>query len=213
MRKLHEREVKITAGLWDAYKEFKKEYRLVYKCPRNQYVDICHTINKRLSEKIIKESFEFRMPYRLGTLSIRKSKVRVMVKNGRLQRNRMVIDWGKTWKLWYEENPGKTRKEIHAIPGKTIIFNMNEHSNGYVMGWFWDKTMCIVKNKTLYNFKPVKYNRLNLAAWIKSDEKENDYFLKKNNRRYDGKQWYLLTPKDCKPKEKIKEDNELIQTI
>jgi hypothetical protein len=203
MRELHERAVKITAGLWDAYKEFKKQYRLEYKCSRKEYVDICHLINDKLSKKIIRESFEFKMPYRMGTLSVRKSKVRITVKNGRLQKNRMIIDWEKTWNMWYEENPGMTRKQIHAIPNKTVIYNLNEHSNGYVMGWFWDKTTCIVKNKTLYNFRPVKYNRLNLAAWIKSDERENDYFLSKSHRRYDGKRWFKNRIKECIPREEI----------
>lgn len=183
----YDREYKVTCGLWDAFKDFRTEFKLKWPICRKEYVDICHLINIKLSDKIIKESFEFRIPSKLGTLSIRKSKLKIRIKDGKLQKNRMIVDWQKTWDYWYKEYPGKTRNEIKDIKGKQVIYNLNEHSNGYVMGWFWDKSTCIVKNKTLYNFKPVKYNRLNLAEWIKSDDRENDYFLNKSNRRYDGK--------------------------
>lgn len=171
--------IKITCGLWDSFKHFKTKYKLVHpKVERKDYVDICHRINRKLSDLIIKESFELKMPGRLGTLSIRKQKIKIFVEDGKLQKNKMIIDWGKTWEYWYKEYPDKTRKEINATKGKIAIYNMNEHTNGYIMGWYWDKSTCCVINQTVYYFKPTKRNRLELAAWIKSDEKENDYYLK-----------------------------------
>jgi hypothetical protein len=43
----------------------------------------------------------------------------------------------------------------------------------------WDKSTCNIHNQTVYSFRPTKRNRLALAEWIKSDEKTNDYYLKK----------------------------------
>lgn len=178
----YRRRANITCGLWDAFKDFRKEYRLVHSnIKRKDYVNVCHLINMKLSDKIIKESFEFRMPYRLGTLSVKKTKVGVRVKNGKLEKNKMVVDWKKTWDMWLSEYPDLSRKEINQMKDKHVIYNMNEHTNGYIMGWVWDKNTCIVHNKSVYYFKPVKYNRLNLAKWIKSDERENDYYLNKKN--------------------------------
>lgn len=172
----------ITCGLWDAFKDFKKKYKLIYpKIDRKKYVAICHMVNEMLSDKIIKESFEFRMPYRLGTLAITKQKAKINIKDGKLQKNKMIIDWGKTWDYWYNEYPGLSRKQINLIPEKVVIYNMNDHTNGYVMSWTWNKYTCRVVNQTVYYFKPTKRNRLALAAWIKSEEKENDYFLRKPN--------------------------------
>jgi hypothetical protein len=180
-RKKYQHRVNITCGLWDAFKDFKQKNKLVYpKITRKEYVNICHLLNTKISDIIIKESFDFRMPGNLGMLTIRKSKVKIYVEDGKLQKNKMIIDWEKSWDYWHKEYPGKTRKEINAIPNKLSIYNMNEHTNGYIMGWHWDKTICSLPNQTVYYFKPTKRNRLALAAWIKSDEKENDYYLKLN---------------------------------
>jgi hypothetical protein len=179
-RKLGAHRIKINSGLWQAYKDFRIKYRLIYpEIDRKKYVSLCHLINTTLSDRIIKESMDFRMPHRLGTLSIRKSKLKICVKNGKLEKNKMIVDWGKTWEYWNKEYPGMTRKEINAIDGKIAIYNMNEHTNGYIMGWNWDKSTCNIHNQTVYSFRPTKRNRLALAEWIKSDEKTNDYYLKK----------------------------------
>jgi len=170
----------ITSGLWDAYKDFRKRYKLVYpEIERKQYVQICHMINETLSDKIIKESLEVKLPFRLGTLSIKKNKTRISVKDGKLEKNKLIIDWEKSWEYWHNEYPGKSRKEINAIKDKVVIYNMNDHTNGYVMRWSWDKSTCNLHNQTVYQFRPTKRNRLALAAWIKSEEKENDYYLQK----------------------------------
>jgi hypothetical protein len=175
--------IPITSGLWDAYKDFRKKYKLIYPdTDRKQYVDICHLINIGLSDKIIKESFEFKMPFRLGSISIKKNKSVLHVKDGKLEKNKLIIDWEKSWELWHNEYPGKERKEINAIKDKIVIYNMNDHTNGYIMRWKWDKSTCNIPNQTVYQFRPTKRNRLTLAAWIKSDEKENDYYLNKRHQ-------------------------------
>ena len=120
------------------------------------------------------------MPFRLGTLSIKKNKLRLHVKDGKLEKNKLIIDWEKCWDYWHNEYPGKSRKEINAIKEKVVIYNINEHTNGYIMRWKWDKSTCNVHNQTVYSFRPTKRNRLALAAWIKSEERENDYFLAKS---------------------------------
>jgi hypothetical protein len=195
--------IKITKGLWDSYRDFRNKYKLIYPdVDRKKYVNICHRINTALSDKIIKESFEFKMPFRLGSISIKKSKTSIHVKNGKLEKNKLIPDWASTWEYWMKENPGLTRKEINQIKDKVIIYNMNDHTNGYVMRWKWDKSTCNLPNHTVYQFKPTKRNRLSLAAWIKSDERENDYYLvdKYNHRNY---------MRLIKNEEKIKDDNEI----
>jgi hypothetical protein len=186
--------IKITSGLWDSYKDFRKKFKLIYpEVERKQYVDICHLINETISDKIIKESFEFKMPGKLGSLSVKKSKMRVSVRNGKLEKNKLIIDWQKSWEYWLKEYPGKTRKEINAIKDKIAIYNMNEHTNGYVMRWKWDKCTCNIPNHTVYQFKPTKRNRLELAQWIKSEDRINDYYLDKH---YGSKSYKELIKKE-----------------
>jgi len=173
--------IKITMGLWDAYKQYKKK-KGVPGITRKEYVDICHSLNKKISEKIIKESLEFKMPYGLGYLGIRKNELKIRIKDGKLQKSKMVPDWGTSWKIWNEEYKGLTNKEIKKLPGKTLIYQTNDHSNGYIMKWHWERHKIKFKNVRAYRFKPTKQNRLDLAAHIKSEDRQNDYYLAKQKR-------------------------------
>lgn len=173
-------EIKITDGLWDSYKHYKKKKGAAI-VSRKEYVDICHRLNKKISEKIIKESIEFKIPFKLGTISIIKNELKITVKDGKVQKNKLLVDWEATWKYWYELYPDLTNSEIRKLPGKIPIYQTNEHSNGYVMKWAWNKTGTNFQNKTVYKFKPTKQNRLDLAKHIKSDDRENDYYLQKKN--------------------------------
>lgn len=170
--------IKITDGLWDAYAHYKKKKGNPI-VSRKEYVDICHRLNRKISEKIIKESIEFKIPFKLGTLSIVKYEQKITIRDGKIQKNRLVVDWEATWKYWNEIYTGMTNKEIRNIKGKIPIYQTNEHSNGYIMRWLWNKNGTYFQNKTAYKFKPTKQNRLDLAAHIKSDDKSNDYYLLK----------------------------------
>jgi len=65
-------------------------------------------------DKILDDSFEFEMPYRLGSLRIKKTKTWFDPKT-------MKVDWKKT-------------KEI----GKRV-YHMNEHTNYFNFRFFWKK--------------------------------------------------------------------------
>jgi len=179
---LYKRDIKITSSLQDAYKLYKKEYKDIDK---RLYLDIAYELMITISNMIITESLEYKMPSRLGFLRIRKSTLKLKIKNGKIDINKNIIDWGATWKYWESEYPNLSRKDIIAIKGKKVMFQTNRHTNGEVMRWFWDRITCKVPNKTVYMFKPVKggiFNnkytgRLGLAKWIKSDEKTNDYYF------------------------------------
>lgn len=196
----YKHKVNITCGLWDAYKDFRQEYKLVYpEIRRKEYVSLCHEINNALIDKIIKDPMEFRMPYRLGTLSIKKNKIRLNVKNGELDKNKLIPDWGKTWEVWQRDYPGLTRKEIFDIRDKKVIYNMNHHTNGFIMRWVWDKGTCFVPNHSVYYFKPTKANRLELSRWINNEERDMDYPI---NKGYDERDDQRKVLRDIRKKRK-----------
>jgi len=177
----YERRVKITASLQDAYKLYKQEYGDIDK---SLYLNIIYDINRVISNKIIKESLEYRLPERLGFIRIRKKKQKLKIREGRIDLNKNVIDWNETWKIWQELYPNKTRQEIKKIKGKRVIFQTNDHTDGEIMSWYWEKGWGI-KNISVYKFRPIKggfkdnfySGRLGLAKWIKSIDKNNDYYF------------------------------------
>lgn len=177
----YERKYKITSTVKDSYSLYKEEYGDINKF---QYLKIAYEILKTISHMIITESLEYRIPDRLGFLRIKKMKSKLRLRNGRIDVNKNVIDWKATWDYWHEIYPDKKRKEIIAIEGKKVLFQTNYHTDGDIMKWYWDRSMCNIKNNKIYSFNKVKggvsdgiyTGRLGLAAWIKSDEKTNDYF-------------------------------------
>lgn len=180
---------KIDYSCQDIYSYYKETNKrsVDYKT----FKKLCVDFNKRLSHKIITESLEFKMPYRAGNLRIQSKKRSIKFRDGKVDTVAMGIDWPSSHKMWREMYPDKTYKEIMAIPHKKVLVYTNDHSNGYVMRWFWDRRLSNMKNQSAYVFKPVKgrqdkeyyidedalyFGRRGLAAWIKSDERTNEYF-------------------------------------
>jgi len=172
-RVMYERKIKITNSVQDAFKLYKEEYG---KISKKLYLAVAYELMKNVSNMIIKESFEYRIPEAMGFLRIRKKKQKIRIENGRIDINKNIINWDATWKAWMKKYPGKTRKEIKEIENKRVVFQTNDHTNGEVMQWHWDKSVNKVPNAYVYSFDPVKggefdgylTGRLGLAKWIKS---------------------------------------------
>lgn len=124
-----------------------------YHQPYKVYRAVCEEFNKELSKEIL-EGYFFKMPYRLGTLRIKKRKVDL--------RN-LKPNFG-----LFNESDG-TYKNKH----------LNEHSNNYYVKYHWTKlTETLIKNKSVYSFIPTRANKRELARLIKENtiDQINKYF-------------------------------------
>lgn len=125
------------------------KYHVDYKT----YRSICEEFNKELSKEI-EEGYFFNMPYRLGTIRIKKRKVDL--KN-------LKPDFG----LFNSSEEQFKNKHL------------NEHSNNYYVRFYWNKRIAtIIKNKAAYSFIPTRENKRNLAKLIKENGiiQVNKYF-------------------------------------
>ena len=186
----YERLVKITGGISDAYNLFK-QWKPQFPMSKKKYVDTCYLINKKLSDSIIRESLELKLPYRLGYIRIKSRKQTIKFVDGKIDYSKNAIDWRSTISLWSELYPGKSKGELREIKDKPLIIHENDHTNGNILGWYWDKRMSNVSNITAYKFIPVKgqqdqsyydqvdayyYGKKGLAKWAKSDDRDNEYY-------------------------------------
>ena len=112
---------------------------------------ICDEFNKLLIEEILINSEEIRLPFRLGTVRIKKSKMKYDDKN------KLKIDWAASKKL-----------------GKRI-YHLNDHTGGYKYRFYWTKG--IIKNITAYSFIPTRTNTRTLASILKDKNRQLDYFM------------------------------------
>jgi hypothetical protein len=138
-------------GSNDVYKKYKEDVIPELQVDKKLFRKICDDFNRMLIEEILLNSEEVRLPYRLGTVRIKKSKMKYDDKN------KLKIDWAASRKL-----------------GKRI-YHLNDHTGGYKYRFYWTKG--IVKNITAYSFIPTRTNTRNLASILKDKNRELDYFM------------------------------------
>lgn len=170
----YDREFVVTHTLKHIYKMYV-EKRLERKQPvlsHDQFKKVSYEFLKRVANLILEEGFEYKIPHRMGYLRIKATKIKYKIKDGRIMPKKGIIDWGECRKLWYELYPGLTLKEIKLIKDKPLVFYTNEHTNGEVYRWYWDKHVCTTPNHSVYTFEPVKQNRLKLKNIVKDENFE-----------------------------------------
>jgi hypothetical protein len=114
----------------------------------NEYRDIVTVFYKEVSNNILNEGRTFHMPFMLGETYVEKTKMDY--------NNRLPINWQLT------TNTGK------------VIYNLNEHSQGYKYEIKWNKKLCNFQNNYLYRLVYTRDNKRLLAKNIKT--KKSDYF-------------------------------------
>lgn len=138
-------------NLDDAYKYYTNKYPKTNPnfVSNKVYKGICKRFNELITAKIIEENYIFKMPSRLGTLRIKKYKMKY-------NQNKMTLNFQE-----YKKTGIKT-------------YYMNDHSNNYYYKWKWERTGLAILNKGKYRYKATRFNNRKLAVVIKS--KLMDYF-------------------------------------
>ena len=113
----------------------------VYDIDYKVYRQIIEDYFKFIADQVIEHSREFKLPCRLGNLSI-------------------VNFDNKSLRIDYHES---------AIQGKAVYF-INEHSDYYKFRYYWSKKDSLLTNKTKYQFVASRANKRRLAQIIKNRE-------------------------------------------
>lgn len=156
-------------GIKNIYKYYKSlsenpvEYQLFIKA----WKDFAELI----TDEIAFSGKDFTMPFRVGTLGIRKQKIRVNVNpDGTIDKRYLRPDWSATKKLWEKDQAAKENKQL--------VFHLNKHFRGFNCKWFWDKSTCSIINQTAYSLVMSRTNKRKLAQAIFSGEV--DYYEQKS---------------------------------
>ncbi len=148
------------------YLDKKSEFNVTFK----QFYTVLNLFNQKVKEAIIYDSWIFVIPYRLGTIYIKKIKMELKLnEDGSVDKRGLVPNWPKTIKLWDKIYPGLSKKELKEIPNKKIVFYMNEHTSGYKFVIHWEKKYCNVANNGPYEFIFTRSNRRELADVLNSN--------------------------------------------
>ena len=155
----------------DIYKIYKKSLETItslrgnqtkgaYNITKTQHNRILRKLNAEVMELMIKEAYEFKVGFGIGTLSVKKKKIKLLyTRDGVLKRKYLGVNWGETNKLW-ESDPEAKAKKLR-------IFYTNEHTDGYKFQFYWDKKPKKIKNKTVYQFIATRYYKRYLNQCLK----------------------------------------------
>lgn len=157
-------------GIREAYR-FYKSYSddpLPYKLFR----DVWNDFIDQVTQGIVEEGKDFTMPFRLGSVGIRKRKIKVIMNpDGSIDKRYLRPDWKATKELWERDEEAKKEKRL--------VFHLNKHFGGYNAKWFWDKSTCIVKNQAAYSLTMSRENKRKLSEAIFNEDIDVDYYEQK----------------------------------
>jgi len=125
-------------------KEIDSPYWLTYK----EYIDINSTYFQLIADYLIEDSGVFKMPYRLGEISVMKIRPKIF------SEKTLTPDWQLTTKY-----------------GKKIL-HLNDHSQGFKYRFHWRKLDSVVIHKSYYRFVATRTNKRKLAQYIKDNKQD-----------------------------------------
>ena len=103
-----------------------------YEITKTEYSNILKDINVGITDIIIKENFELKIPCGLGFLSMKQKKVEYKLdENGNLKTGNLSINFKALNELW------STNEEARLA--RTLVFYTNEHTDGNRMRFVWSK--------------------------------------------------------------------------
>lgn len=149
--------IKIHFGIRDYFNYYSSNYKSShvkkesnpYLISQQLYSEIVSDYNSQIKDKIVEDRYEYKIPYDLGMIALRKFKPKIgLDKDGNLI-NKLPVNPRATRELW-DANPD-------AKANKVFVRYTNKHSDGYVFTiHYYKKYKAKFKNKTLYDFQFVR---------------------------------------------------------
>lgn len=168
MEKRGPRKIKVDCGREELY----NLYKTVVDKPvsKSTHSSVLNSFNKELSKAIMEDAFEYLLPFRLGSLRIRKYKAQYKIdeETGKIIGN-LPVNWKATNELW-SKNP-------EAKENKKRVYHTNEHSDGYQYKWNFSNYRSNCINKSAYCFVPSRTNKRALASLIKDEDFRGNFYM------------------------------------
>lgn len=139
------------------------------KLTRLQYHNILKLSHDLIVKGIIEDNYIFSPPYINIKFRIRKYKQKIKFdKKNNIVRSNLPVNWKATKEYW-EQNPQAKLK-------KTVIYHLNDHTDGYRFRFYKYYKAACPKNIRYYNFKPSRKNDRLLAKHILNPNTKYEYY-------------------------------------
>ncbi len=167
--------IKVDYGFKELYKFYKSGAE--NPIPSEILNKLLREYNNEILRMVIYDGLDYSMYFRLGSIRIKKRDNSLRLGEDGEVENKLKVDWPKTHSLWTSKYPNKSFEELKKIRGKPLVYHLNEHTDGYVFRWFWDKVTSNIPNQSAYRFRAVRGIRREAAkAWKTYPELKNLYY-------------------------------------
>ena len=108
------------------------------------------------------------MPFRLGRIGIIEFKRKIKFnEDGTLSTKGLIVDWNKTLQLWAKIYPEcKTIDDYKKVKGKQVVYMTNEHTDGRIFKFHWNRRGSIIRNITAYKFVVPRQHKEKLSRKV-----------------------------------------------
>ncbi len=142
-----------------------------FKITQKEHNSILKDLNKAIIDIIILENFEFKMPCQLGLLSMQQKPINYRLdEEGELITKRLAVDYKALRELWSTDKEAKSNK--------TLVFHVNDNTNGNRMSYYWDKFYSKCFAIRVYYFVASRYMKRLPAQYLKDTELKLGFYAR-----------------------------------
>lgn len=160
-------EDKIDVSAKDFFKFYDDNTIKKHKVNYQTFRKVVKMFNEALINEIIIKAYDFKMPYSLGRLCIRKNKIKNKIVDGKVI-IKQPIDWKATKTLWDEDEEARIAKKLVRID--------NSHSDNYIARISYKTDIARSINCRAYRFRAIRSNKILLSKVIKDENINVDYY-------------------------------------
>lgn len=165
----HKTDIKMS----DFYKSFKRKSDI----SASKFSTVLRDLNEEMFKSMVLENTTLKTTP-LGRFSIVKYRKSFLDENGEIDKTKTIINYHKTLNLWRTLYPGKSLAQLKTIKDKKVVYETNDHSNGYICETYWNRINCKLKGVSGYTFIPTRTNNRFLAKCLKDPDLEIDFYQK-----------------------------------
>jgi len=155
--------------IYQSYCESLIDKEGIYKVSKTVFTKVLKEANMALLELMMLYNFEFKIPCRLGTMSLRKKKVQYKLKeDGTLDTKGLSVNYKLTNELW--------NNDPEAKKNRVKIYHTNEHYDGYKVNFYWSKKNSLCKGLSIVQFKSSRYAKRKLNNYLKDTNLSLEFY-------------------------------------
>lgn len=164
---------KVGYGTSNAYKRYikkvVKQRGESFHISAKKHEQILNLYHKLILDKIIYKNFVYKMPVFNLRIRVRKFKQKLKYDdNGKIVKSELPVNWKETKELWIKDSKAREKK--------TLIYHLNDHTDGYRYRLTYRYHNPPFKAFYRYSFRASRILNRTLSSYLQDPFRTSDYY-------------------------------------